>query len=301
MKLHGIFTPLTTPFGADGRVAHASLRQNIARYNQTALAGYVSNGSTSESVLLLWEEVYSIWETVRDAAAPQKILIAGSGAESTSETIEHTKRAAQIGLSVALIRTPSFYKPAMNEDALAEHYLRVADAAPIPIMVYSVPVFTHVTVDASLVARVASHPNIVGIKDSSGNVEGVAAIVGAAPKEFQTLVGAAATLYESLEVGAVGAILALADALPELCCDVYEASRKGDRTMARSVAQKLVLASNVLISKYSIAGLKYALDRLGYDGGHPRPPLLPVNDKARLEIDSVLANLMSQPAHHLKQ
>jgi 4-hydroxy-2-oxoglutarate aldolase len=299
MKLLGIFAPLTTPFAADGSVAHDRLRQNVARYNQTGLAGYVPNGSTSESVLLRWEEVYGVWETVRDAAAPQKILIAGTGAESTAETIEHTNRAARIGYAVALVRTPSFYKPVMNEEALAEHYLRVADAARIPIMVYSVPIFTHVTVEAPLVERVANHPNIVGIKDSSGNVEGAAAIIAAAPKEFQTLVGSASTLYASLEAGAVGAILALADAFPELCCDVYEASRAGDRTKAHSLAQKLIPPSNMLVRQYGIAGLKYALDRLGYYGGPPRPPLLPVNEKARLEIDGMLANLMSQPAHLL--
>ncbi|MGA7919451.1 MAG: dihydrodipicolinate synthase family protein [Candidatus Acidiferrales bacterium] len=299
MNLHGIFTPLTTPFAADGNVAYDRLRENVARYNQTGLAGYVSNGSTSESVLLRWEEVYRVWETVRDAAGPQKILIAGSGAESTAESIEHTNRAAQIGYAVALVRTPSFYKPVMDEDAMAEHYLRVAEAARIPIMVYSVPIFTHVTVEAPLIARLGNHPNIVGIKDSSGNVEGAAAIIAAAPQEFQTLVGSASTLYESLEVGAVGAILALADALPDLCCDVYEASRAGDRAKAHSLAQKLLTPSNMLVRRYGIAGLKYAMDHLGYYGGPPRPPLLPVSDKARVEIDGMLANLMSQPAHLL--
>jgi 4-hydroxy-2-oxoglutarate aldolase len=299
MNLHGIFTPLTTPFAADGNVAYDRLRENVARYNQTGLAGYVSNGSTSESVLLRWEEVYRVWETVRDAAGPQKILIAGSGAESTAESIEHTNRAAQIGYAIALVRTPSFYKPVMDEDAMAEHYLRVAEAARIPIMVYSVPIFTHVTVEAPLIARLGNHPNIVGIKDSSGNVEGAAAIIAAAPQEFQTLVGSASTLYESLEVGAVGAILALADALPDLCCDVYEASRAGDRAKAHSLAQKLLTPSNMLVRRYGIAGLKYAMDHLGYYGGPPRPPLLPVGDKARVEIDGMLANLMSQPAHLL--
>src|SRR6202795_2799017 len=187
VELHGIFAPLTTPFDSDGNVALVQVRDNVARYNKTSLAGYVPNGSTSESVLLLWEEVYKVWEAVRDAAAPGKILIAGTGAEATAETIEHTNRAARIGYAVALVRTPSFYKPVMNEEALAEHYLRVADAARIPIMVYSVPIFTHVTVEASLVARVAKHPNIIGLKDSSGDLKGVAAIIAAAPKEFQTL------------------------------------------------------------------------------------------------------------------
>jgi 4-hydroxy-2-oxoglutarate aldolase len=299
MNLHGIFAPLTTPFEGNGGLALTRLRENVARYNQTGLAGYVSNGSTSESVLLKWEEVYRVWETVKDAAAAEKTLIAGTGAESTAETIEHTHRAAKIGYAAALVRTPSFYKPAMNEHTLAEHYLRVADASAIPVMVYSVPIFTHITVEGPLIARVAHHPNIIGIKDSSGNLEGAAAIIAAAPKHFQTLVGSASTLYESLEIGAVGAILALADAFPELCSEIYESSRAGDQAKAQSLAQKLLVPSKILGAQYGIAGLKYALDRLGYYGGPPRLPLLPVSDEARLEIDAMLANLMSQPAHLL--
>jgi 4-hydroxy-2-oxoglutarate aldolase len=299
MNIHGILAPVTTPFEANGSLALTRLRENVARYNRTGLAGYVSNGSTSESVLLKWEEVYRVWETVRDCAAPGKIVIAGTGAESTAETIEHTHRAAKIGYAAALVRTPSFYKPAVNEHMLAEHYLRVADAATIPVMVYSVPIFTHVTVEAPLIARVAHHQNIIGIKDSSGDVRGVAAIIAAAPKHFQTLVGSAATLYESLEVGAVGAILALADAFPELCSEIYESSRAGDHAKAQSFAQKLTAPSKMLGAQYGIAGLKYTLDRLGYYGGPPRLPLLPVDDQARVEIDAMLANLMSQPAHLL--
>ena len=299
MKLHGIFAPLTTPFESDGSVALAQVRNNVALYNKTKLAGYVPNVSTSESVLLLWEEVYKVWEAVRDAAAPGKILIAGTGAESTAETIEHTNRAARIGYAVALVRTPSFYKPSINDHMLAEHYLRVADAARIPVMVYSVPVFTHVTVEASLVARVAKHPNIIGLKDSSGDLKGIAAIIAAAPKEFQTLTGSASTLYEALELGAVGAILGLADAFPDLCADIFEAAEAGDRVKAQALAQNLVVPSKMLLMDYGIARLKYAQDRLGYYGGLPRPPLLGVSDACKMEIDAMLANLISQPAHHL--
>jgi 4-hydroxy-2-oxoglutarate aldolase len=298
MKLHGIFPPLTTPFANDGTVSVVKLRENIARYNKTRLAGYAINGSTSESVLLTWDEVYGIWETARDAAAPDKILIAGTGAESTMETIEHTNRAASLGYTLAMVRTPSFYKPAMSESALAEHYLRVADAVRIPILVYSVPVFTHVTVEAPLVARVSKHPNIIGIKDSSGSVEGVASIIAAAPKEFQTLVGSASTVYESLEKGALGAILAVACAFPELCVAIYEASRAGDKANANSLAQKLVAPAKML-GQYGVAGLKYALDRLGYFGGAPRAPLLPVGASGQAEIDAMLSNLTAQTAHQL--
>ncbi len=299
MKLHGIFPPLTTPFAPDGAVALPKLRENIARYNKTGLAGYAINGSTSESVLLKWEEVYRIWETAREAATPEKILIAGTGAESTAETIEHTNRAASLGYALALVRTPSFYKPAMTESALAEHYLRVADAARIPILVYSVPVFTHVTVEAPLIARVSKHPNIIGMKDSSGSVPGIAEIIAAAPQEFQTLVGSASTLYESLEKGAVGAILAVACAFPELCVEIYEASRAGEPAKAHSLAQKLIAPAKLFGPQFGIAGLKYALDRIGYYGGAPRSPLLPLDTSGRAEIDVMLSNLTAQTAHQL--
>lgn len=297
MNLNGILPPLTTPFAPDGSIAPERLRENIARYNRIGLAGYVVNGSTGESVLLRWEEIYRLWEAARAATPPEKTLIAGTGAESTTETIAHTNRAAEMGYNAALVRTPSFYKPAMNEDTLAEHYLRVADAARVPILVYSVPIFTHVQVEAPLIARVAKHPNIIGMKDSSGDVPGVARIIAEAPRNFRTLVGSAATLYESLEIGAVGAILALACAFPELCVEIYEKARTGDPAGARSLAQKLNAPAKMFGPRYGIAGLKYALDQLGYYGGPPRPPLVPVNEAARQEIDALLPNLTAQSAH----
>jgi 4-hydroxy-2-oxoglutarate aldolase len=296
MNLHGIFPPLTTPFGSDGEVALGKLRENITRYNRVGLAGYVVNGSTSESVLLRWAEVYRIFEAAKEAATPGKILIAGTGAESTAETIEHTNRAATFGYDAALVRTPSFYKPAMTENNLAEHYLRVADAARIPILAYSVPVFTHIQVEAPLVARVAQHPNIIGMKDSSGDVPSVAKIIAAAPKSFRMLVGSAATVYQSLEVGASGAILALACAFPELCVEIYDASRAGEFARARSQAQKLIPPAKMLGVQYGIAGLKYAMDRLGYYGGPPRAPLLPVDESAQRDIDAMLAGVVSESA-----
>jgi 4-hydroxy-2-oxoglutarate aldolase len=297
MNLHGIFPPLTAPFAADGTIAPAKLSENIARYNRIGLAGYVVNGSTGESVLLRWEEIYQLWETAKEAAAPGKILIAGTGAESTAETIEHTNHAATLGFDAALVRTPHFYKPQMKIDALAEFYLRVADAARVPILVYSVPIFTNLQVDADLIARVAQHPNIIGMKDSSGDIEGVRKIIAAAPKTFQTLVGSASTLFESLELGACGAILALANAFPELCVEIYEASRSGDSQAAQSLAKQLIAPAKILGLQYGIPGLKYTLDRLGYYGGPARSPLLPLSEAAKLEIDAMLSNLTAYSAH----
>ena len=297
MNLHGIFSPLATPFAADGAIAPAKLRENIARYNRIGLAGYVLNGSTSESVLLRWEEIYRLWETAKEAAAPGKILIAGTGTESTAETIEHTNRAALLGFDAALVRTPHFYKPQMKLDALSEFYLRVADASRIPVLVYSVPIFTNLQVEAPLIALVAKHPNIIGMKDSSGDVEGVRKIIAAAPQTFQTLVGSASTLFESLELGACGAILALANPFPELCVEIYEASRSGDSKNAHSLAQQLLAPAKMLGPQYGIPGLKYALDRFGYYGGPPRPPLLPLSEAAKAEIDAMLSNLTAHSAH----
>ena len=296
MNLPGIFAPLTSPFAADGSLSLGHFRENLARYNRTPLAGYVVNGSTSESVLLRWEEVYDLWESARRHAASGKILIAGSGAESTAETIEHTRRAASIGFDAALVRTPSFYKPAISTGLLAEHYLRVADASPIPVLLYSVPVFTHVSIDAAVVARVSAHPNIAGIKDSSGDISGLAAILAAAPQSFQTLVGSAATLFESLQAGAVGAILAVANAFPELCCDIFEACRAGDSARARVLADRLTIAGKLFGQRHGIPGLKFALDRLGYYGGPARPPLLPLAAEAKSEIEAALPTIDTRVA-----
>jgi 4-hydroxy-2-oxoglutarate aldolase len=295
MRLAGAFAPLTTPFNADGSVALDRLRENITRYNQTRLAGYAINGSTGESVLLRWDEVYRVWETAKEAAAPYKTLIAGAGAEATAETIEHTNRAAQIGYDVALVRTPSFYKPAISDEMLAAHYLRIADAARIPIMIYSVPVFTNVTAKAPLVGRLAQHQNIVGMKDSSGDVEEIGKISDATPDDFNLLSGSASTLFESLKRGAVGAIVAPACAFPELCAEICEAAAAGNDEHARAQQQKLT-GSAKLLAQCGIAGLKYALDQLGYYGGAPRLPLMPPDEAARRSLDEMIAGARAKSA-----
>jgi 4-hydroxy-2-oxoglutarate aldolase len=289
MKFQGIFPPLTTPFAADGEIDLAALRANLKLYNETRLAGYVLNGSTSESVLLTWGEVERLWATSQEFAAPGKILIAGTGAESTPETIRHTKRAAELGFQAALVRTPSYYKPFMTFEAETAHFQRVADASPIPVLIYSVPVFTGYTAEAPLVARLASHPNIVGIKDSSGNVQRIADIVHSTHVSFNTMTGSALTLEESLEAGACGAILAVSCVFPAACVEFYEAARAGEKERLQNLKRQFISPGATIVSKYGIAGIKYALDRLGYKGGSPRAPLLPVNEAAQREIEGLLA------------
>lgn len=293
IALQGVYPPLTTPFADDGSLALDALRENLAKYNATKLAGYVATGSTGEAVMLTRDEIERVWAAVREAAAPGKILIAGTGAESTAETIERTNRAASLGYHVALVKTPHYFKPQMSEEALTGHFFRVADAAKIPVLIYSVPQFTGVAVEAVLVSRLAEHANIIGIKESSGNVHRVAEIIHMAPPGFQTLAGSASTFYASLAVGAVGGILGLACVLPELCVDLYLAGSSGESERARALQHRLLDGGTVIVGRLGVAGVKYALDQMGYNGGLPRPPLLPLDEKQCAEVERILEAVSS--------
>ncbi len=282
---------MTTPFASDGSVSLADLKHNIHRYNGTDLAGYVVVGSTGESVLLTQEETEGILVTVREAAAKGKKLIAGTGAESTAETIKRTKRAADLGYDAALIKTPYYYKPAYKPEVLIAHFRRVADASPIPVLLYSVPQFTGIALEAAEVVALSQHPNIIGIKESSGNVLRVAEIIVGTPPAFQVLVGSAPTIYPSLVIGAHGGILALASALPEKCVALFELFGKRHHEKARELQAVLLRASKVILSEMSIAGLKYVMDQHGYRGGVPRLPLLPLHDEQKKRLNELLGTL----------
>jgi 4-hydroxy-2-oxoglutarate aldolase len=287
----GVFPALTTPYAADGSVSLADLKHNIHKYNGTDLAGYVAMGSTGESVLLSRIEADGVLVTVKEAAAKGKKLIAGTGAESTAETIERTKRAAEIGYHAALVKTPYYYKPSYKPDVLIAHYRRVADASPIPILLYSVPQFTGVALEANEVHALASHPNIIGIKDSSGNVLRIGEMVSAAPPTFQILVGAAASVLPSMSIGARGAILALACALPEKCVAVYHFVRQGRWDNARELQSLLAVASKKIVSECGIAGVKFVMDQRGYRGGIPRLPLPELQDEQKKSLTELLASM----------
>jgi len=291
MILSGIFPALTTPFAEDGSVSIDGLKHNIRQYNQTDLAGYVVNGSTGESVLLSKSETERILATVKEAAGKGKKLIAGTGAESTAETIERTKRAADLGYDVALVKTPYYYKPMYKPLVFIQHYRRVADESPIPVLLYSVPQFTGIALEPAEIVVLAEHANIIGIKDSSGNVQRVTETIVQAPPSFQVLVGAAATIYPSLSVGARGAILALACALPEKCVALYELFRQGHHEKARELHSLIVRASKVIVSECGIAGVKYVMDQRGYHGGVPRLPLLPLQDEQKKRLSEFLVEL----------
>jgi 4-hydroxy-2-oxoglutarate aldolase len=291
VDLGGVYPALTTPFAADGSVSLVDLKYNIERYNSTGLAGFVVLGSTGESVLLSRNEMDDVLTTVRDAAGQGKRLIAGTGAESTQDTIERTKRAAELGYQLALVKTPHYYKPAYKPEVLIQHYRRVADASPIPVLLYSVPIFTGVTLEAPEVGALAEHPNIVGIKESSGHVMRVAEIVSACPADFQVLTGSAGTMLAGLTVGARGAILALGSALPEMCVALYDLYRSGEIDKARALQNVLLKASKVIQSEHAIAGIKFVMDQRGYHGGIPRLPLVPLPDFHKQRVLDLLSSL----------
>ena len=291
MLLSGVFPPLTTPFASDGSISLPDLEHNILQYNGTDLAGYVVLGSTGESVLLTKAEMEGIFVTAKEAAAREKKLIAGTGAESTAETIERTKRAAELGYDAALVKTPHYYKPAYKPDVLIAHYCRVADASPIPLLLYSVPQFTGIALEPPEIAALAEHPNIIGIKDSSGSVQRLAETITTVPEAFQVLVGSASTVYPCLTIGACGAILALACALPEKCVTLFELFRQGHHEKARQLQSVLVRASKLIVSECGIAGVKYVMDQRGYRGGIPRLPLPPLSNEQKTRISDFLAHL----------
>jgi 4-hydroxy-2-oxoglutarate aldolase len=291
MDLSGVYPALITPFAADGTVSLADLKYNLHRYDGTDLAGYVVLGSTGESVLLSREETDGILATAKEAASPEKKLIAGTGAESTAETIAKTKRAAELGYHAALVKTPHYYKPAYKTEVLITHYRKVADNSPIPLLLYSVPQFTGVTLEAPEVAALAEHPNIIGIKDSSGSVQRAGEMIASVRPDFQVLVGSASTMYPSLMIGARGTILALANALPEKCVALYDLARLGHTEQARELQQILVKASKLIVSEAGIAGVKFVMDQRGYRGGIPRPPLLPLTDEVKKRLIALLATL----------
>jgi 4-hydroxy-2-oxoglutarate aldolase len=292
MELHGIIPALTTPFDAQGALSLDRLRENVEAYNRTEISGYLAVGSTGESVLLDRVEFEKVLATVGDAAAPGRILIAGTGVDSTAETISRTEVAAKLGYHFALVCTPYFFKPMMSAEVLAEHYRRVADASRIPILLYSVPQFTGIAIESNLAARLAEHSNIVGMKDSSGNVDRVGEILARVPATFQLMTGAATTVYPTMVLGAKGAILALVDFLPEICAALYDAVMARDHRASLELQRRILRASNRIVGAAGIAGVKYAMDCRGYYGGPVRRPLMVINEAQKKEIKSLIVALV---------
>jgi 4-hydroxy-2-oxoglutarate aldolase len=292
MKLQGIFPPITTPFDHSGSLYAAKVQHNVEQWNRTTLAGYVVCGSTGESVMLTAEEKVELWELVARHASPDKLLIAGTGAESVRETVCLTNRAGELGYRAALVRTPHYYKNLLNRaDAQLLYYRAVADQARIPIIIYNLPQATGVDIPAEAVAQLSGHPNVIGIKESSGSMEKVMQMVREAQPGFQVLIGSAPTLWPSLLMGAAGAILAFANAAPYATIAIWEAYRMREEEAGRDWQNRIARAAMLVTGKYGVPGLKHAMDLNGYYGGPPRLPLSVPTPAARREIEEAFKDL----------
>jgi 4-hydroxy-2-oxoglutarate aldolase len=293
INLSGIYPPITTPFDQEERLALDKLEANMAKWLAQPLDGVVMPGSNSEAAHLNSEERVTLWQTCAACLRGSgKRLIAGTGAESTAETIRLTLKAADLGAEAALVLPPYFYKPSLTPEVLIAHYRAVADASPIPLLVYNVPAFTGIDFAPATLLALAEHPRIAGVKDSSANVVKIASLLAARP-DFQVFAGTGSALLPFLSLGGVGCISALANFAAGPLRQVWEAFHHGQMEQARKIQLSLAEINSAVTARFSVPGLKYAMDCCGYYGGPPRRPLLPLAAGPRAEIDRLLAALPS--------
>ena len=288
----GIYTPIATPFRDDGTVDERALAANVSRWMTTPLTGLVVLGSNGEAASLEDTEADRVVDIVRAGVPSSRPLIVGTGRESTRATIAATRRAAAAGADAALVRTPSFFKPQMTSDAFVRHFTEVADASPVPVLLYNVTLYTGVNLLPDAVERLAVHPNIVGIKESGSDIGQIAEYVARTPDDFTVLAGSATTLVHALCAGCDGAILALASLVPAECVSMTMLVREKRLDEATALQRRLMPLARSVGTTYGVPGLKAALELKGYAGGPPRPPLRPVSsevvDIIRRQLDALI-------------
>lgn len=288
-ELSGLLLPITTPFTSAGDLDLAALQRNIAKWNETEIGGYVMLGSTGERVHLDEKEYEQVIATARKAIPEELLLIAGAGQHSTRLTINEIARVSSIGgVDGVLVLTPHFYRPAVTQHLLEDHYRAVADASPVPVILYSMPPFTGIKIEPQTVARLSAHENIIGIKDSSADLEGLKQTVDQVENSFAVLTGNGTILDQALRVGACGAILAVGCVAPRLASAIIKARNEGDDERAGKLQARLTPLATAVTTTFGIGGLKLALDLAGYEGTYVREPLKMPDAQAREQIATVL-------------
>ena len=283
----GVFPALTTPF-FNNKISTEKLKENIQKYNRFGLSGYVVLGSTGESVFLSDEESEKIVMAAKESAAMGKKIIVGTARESTKITLDFTNRMAELDIDAALVRTPYYFKSFMNREALKSYYSSIADQSKVPIIIYNIPRNTGISVESHLLCELSKHSNIVGIKESSGNLAFLREVKPHLDSSFSFLTGAASIFIPGLQLGASGGILALADLAPAECVQLYNLFLKGKKEEASKLQLRLVPLNKAIIETFGIPGIKYGLDLLDYFGGLPRSPLLPLDEKGKKEMEKIL-------------
>ena len=287
----GVIAPVVTPFdAATGDVAAEAFRGNLRAHFDRGASGVLLCGSTGEAALLDEGERDALVEWARPLVAPDRWLLAGVGGESTRQTIARAKRAAERGADAVLVVAPHYYGNAMTPEALGIHYRAVADASPAPVLLYNIPKYMHFALDPSLVRELAAHQNIVGIKDSSGDLDLLRGYLAARGDAFAVLTGNGGTFLSALELGADGGILAVSLPAGELSVAVWRAFAAGDRARATALQQRLTPLSNEIVGGMGVTGVKAAMDQAGggLTGGAPRPPLIPARPAQIQRIAALL-------------
>lgn len=287
--LGGFFVPVTTPFDpVTGDVAPISFRDNLRRWLRTPIDGIVVFGSTGEGAMLDEDEMVQLLEYARDVVPPQRPLVAGAAGESTRAVIRRARLFGDAGADAVLVPPPSYFGVSLGPGDLRDHYAAVADASPVPVLVYHMPKFTHVTLDAGLMAELSRHGNIAGIKDSSGDLKRFAEYTASCEKSCRLFVGNGALLFAALELGAVGGILALGLLAPEEYGQLLREYRAGNLQKAGSLQERLAPAHKQIVGAFGARGVKAALDLKGWHGGPPRRPLSPLREKDRGTVARVM-------------
>jgi 4-hydroxy-2-oxoglutarate aldolase len=285
----GIYAPIPTPFSGEGDIAWDQWRQNLAWWGATPLAGIVVAGTNGEAAYLDAEEKERAFAFVREQLPAALKVVAGTGCESTRETLLLSRRAARAGVDAVLVLNPYYYRGGMTAEALKKHYFTVAEDCPVPVIVYNMPRNTGFNMEAGLITSLSEHPNIVGLKDSSGNIVQISEVVAGAGESFAVFAGSANFLLPALLMGAVGGTLALANIMPRECVEIYDLYRAGRVEEARELQRRVLEANAAVTSRWGVPGLKAALDLMGYYGGPPRPPLTPLSAALREDLKAVLA------------
>lgn len=284
--LKGLLLPTPTPFGRGGEIDFPALRGNLDKWSGAGVSGFVLLGSTGERVHLDDREYLQTVETARTAVAKDLLFIVGAGQQSVVGTNNEIKRAAQAGAEAVLVITPYFYRSAITQETLINFYTAVADESPVPVLLYSMPPLTGIKIEPETVARLSEHPNIIGVKDSSNDIENFSKTVNLCSPDFAVLTGNGTVLLDALRAGATGAILAVGCAVPEVCVEIMRAFKAGED--AGELQSKLTPLAAAVTTKYGIGGLKAALDMAAYHGGAVRLPLRAPDEAARAEIAALL-------------
>jgi dihydrodipicolinate synthase/N-acetylneuraminate lyase len=289
--LRGTHLPVTTPFDpVTGDVDVVAFRANLRHWLQSPVRGVLVAGTTGEGVLLDDLERVVLLEAAAEVVSPDRLLIAGIGAESTRQTVRQAAEAADAGADVVLVSPPAYFKGAMTPEALARHFRAVADASPVPVLIYQVPLrMSSLDLPTGLVAELSRHDNIAGIKDSRGKLELIGELVEATGDDFQVLVGSGALLYGALETGAAGGIVAVGLMATDAAAEISVAHREGRTAEAGRLQERIAPVHQQIVAGMGVPGVKAALDLMGLHGGAPRPPLLPCREARIGEIKGILA------------